>query len=366
MFFKWLFHNCVKKIGIIVLILQIWRHNQNYNYKMRKFLLLVAVACVSSAMAQLTTREAAPNSYKLGAYPQAGDLSLMFSVFNITNFDSDDDAVSDFASVNSLGRGDLITAKYYWTDQVAFRVGIKLQREVSEKTSFDSDTSSELFTKDPDNLSPLQGAGTVESSNKDVIRDWAVKLGIEKHFNSSNFFDVYAGADLYLGLGKEKFVRNTTTQNGTVAVAPVGGVGGNGDGFSTVSNLTSSRSFTKLGVLPFIGVQMFVLDLPVSIGVEYGWDALWKFGGLYKNEIEIKQESANTADANGFVTFSENSVSGTYYSTGSPADANSVAGTAGQNGSAGSSVLNTNQNVKILLNIYFGRGGSSSSDVVIE
>ena len=40
--------------------------------------------------------------------------------------------------------------------QVAFRAGIKLQREVSEKSSFDSDTSSELFTKDPDNLSPFK------------------------------------------------------------------------------------------------------------------------------------------------------------------------------------------------------------------
>ena len=70
---------------------------------MRKFLLLVAVACVSSAMAQLTTREAAPNSYKLGAYPQAGDLSLMFSVLNITNFDSTKMMqLADFASVNSL------------------------------------------------------------------------------------------------------------------------------------------------------------------------------------------------------------------------------------------------------------------------
>ena len=329
---------------------------------MRKFLLLVAIASVSSAMAQLTTREAAPNSYKLGAYPQAGDLSLMFSVLNITNFDSNDDAVSDFASVNSLGRGDLITAKYYWKDDVAFRAGIKLQREVSEKSSFDSDTSSELFTKDPDNLSPLQGAGTVETSTKDVVRDWAVKLGIEKHFNSSNFFDVYAGADLYLGLGKEKFVRNTTTQDGAVANAA------QADGFSTVSNITSSRSFTKLGVLPFIGVQMFVLDLPISIGVEYGWDALWKFGGLYKNEIEISQQDGGTTTA-GFTTYEELSTSGTYYSTDlpDPLDANTApAGSTGQNGSAGSSSLNTNQNVKILLNIYFGRGGSSSSDVVIE
>ncbi len=326
---------------------------------MRKFILLVAVACASSAMAQLTTREAAPNSYKLGAYPQAGDLSLMFSVFNITNFDSDDDAVSDFASVNSLGRGDLITGKYYWTDQIAFRVGIKLQREVSDKYSFDTDTSSELFTQDPDNIGPLNGATiTEEYSTKSVVRDWAIKLGIEKHFNSSNFFDVYAGTDLYLGLGKEKFELNETTANGTV------GTGTTPDGFSTVENLTSSRSFTKVGLLPFIGVQMFVLDLPVSIGVEYGWDALWKFGGLWKNEIEITQEGFDATSGDPI----EESVSGTYYSDGltPPTGARDISGTPGQNGSAGSSSLNTNQNVKILLNIYFGRGGSSSSDVVIE
>ena len=39
-------------------------------------------------MAQLTTRESDPNTYKLGAQPQAGDLSLMFAVANLTNFDA--------------------------------------------------------------------------------------------------------------------------------------------------------------------------------------------------------------------------------------------------------------------------------------
>lgn len=319
---------------------------------MRKFLLLVAIASVSSTMAQLTTREAAPNSYRLGAYPQAGDLSLMFNLFNITNYASDSTSdVGNIANVNGLGRGDLITAKYYWTDNVAFRAGIKLQREVSGKSSFDTDTSSELFSNDPDNISPFAGTVTTEeTSTKRVVRDWAIKLGIEKHFSNSNFFDVYAGADLYLGLGKEKFELNTTTADGTPET-----------GFSTVENLTSSRSYTKLGVLPFIGVQMFVLDLPVSVGIEYGWDALWKFGGMYKNDIEITQEGVSGAG-----NPIEESISGTYYSTGEATNARTSNGTIGQNGGAGSSVLNTNQNVKILLNIYFGRGGSSSSDVVIE
>ena len=62
---------------------------------------------------------------------------------------------------------------------------------------------------------------------------------------------------------------------------------------------------------------MFVLDLPISIGVEYGWDALWKFGGLYKNEIEISQQDAGTTNA-GFTTYEELSTSGTYYSTDLP------------------------------------------------
>ncbi len=319
---------------------------------MRKFLLLVAVACVSSAMAQLTTREAAPNSYKLGAYPQAGDLSLMFSVYNITNFDSaEDDDVANIASVNGLGRGDLITGKYYWTDQVAFRVGIKLQREVSNKSSFETDSSDQLVTEDPDVLGNFTFDGTFSTSSKDVVRDWAIKLGIEKHFNSANFFDVYAGADLYLGLGTEKFNFELETEE-------VGEV-------STTEMINTSRSFKKFGVLPFIGVQMFVLDLPVSIGVEYGWDALWKFGGLYKTEYEISQDDG---------TGTSTTTSGTYYSDenlgrvlpGAIGGTTIDGVTTGTSGSSSSSMLNTNQNVKILLNIYFGRGGSSSSDVVIE
>ena len=173
-----------------------------------------------------------------------------------------------------------------------------------------------------------------------------MKLGIEKHFNSANFFDVYAGADLYLGLGSEKFNYEFET------------IGSDDVSFTEMIN--TSRSFKKFGVLPFIGVQMFVLDLPVSIGVEYGWDALWKFGGLYKTEYEVTQD-----DGTGVST----TTSGTIYSEGNPGRALPGAigsATSGTSGSSSSSMLNTNQNVKILLNIYFGRGGSSSSDVVIE
>lgn len=330
---------------------------------MRKFLLVVAVACFSSAaMAQLSTRESDPNTYKVGAYPQAGDLSLMFSLVNLTNFNADsNNAASNIAGVNSLGRGDLITAKYYWKDDVAIRAGLKLEREVDEKYSFDTDTGNALFTNNPGAIAPLNTIQE-EITNKHVVRDWALKLGIEKHFNQANFFDVYAGADLYLGMGKEQYEATSTVANSVFATAT------NNDGFSTVTSLTSSRGYSKVGVLPFIGVQMFILDLPMSIGIEYGWDALWKFGGVWKNDVEIRQDDGGTFDPiSGFTTHVEESVSGTYYSENRPTAAGSApAGNIGQNGSSGSSSLNTNQNVKVLFNIYFGRGGSSSSDVVIE
>lgn len=328
---------------------------------MKKFLMIVAVAGASlTSMAQLTTRESDPNTYKLGAYPQAGDLSLMFAVANLSNFDEDDaNQASNIASVNGLKSGDLITAKYYWKDDVAFRAGIKLQREVTGKSSFDSDSSNSLFTQDPNTFS-LFGTPQEATSSKQVVRDWAVKLGIEKHFNSANFFDVYAGADLYLGFGKEKFETSTTTFSGTAATV------NNNVGVSNVASLTSARGYTKVGVLPFIGVQMFVLDLPVSVGIEYGWDALWKFGGLWKNDVEVTQQDGGTTVGT-FTTFAEESVSGTYYSENRPTSATVLpAGNVGVNGSSSTSMLNTNQNVKLLVNVYFGRGGSSSSDVVIE
>lgn len=336
---------------------------------MKKFLMIVAVAGASlTSMAQLTTRESDPTNYKFGTRPQSGDLSLMFSVINFSNFDSEDDnEAGNIANVNGLKTGDLITAKYYKTDDLVIRAGIKLQREVDEKYSFEGDTSNALFTNNPNSFS-LYNTTTEEESNKHVVRDWAIKAGIEKHFSNSNFFDVYAGADLYLGFGKEKYSSTSTIANGNLAQAPVAGFGGNADGFSTVTSLTSARGYTKVGVLPFIGVQMFVLDLPVSVGIEYGWDALWKFGGLWKNDVEVSQQGTATTDAtSGFTTYAEESVSGTYYSTERPTDAfTQPAGQIGTSGSTSSSMLNTNQNVKLLLNVYFGRGGSSSSDVVIE
>lgn len=332
---------------------------------MKKFLMIAAVAGVSlTSMAQLTTRESAPNTYKFGTRPQAGDLSLMFAVANLTNYDGSDSAsngVNGVSNVNGLKTGDLITAKYFKSDDVAFRAGIKLERNVSGKSSFDTDTSSELYsTSNLNQAFTAFGPGAAESSSKTVVRDWAIKVGIEKHFSNANFFDVYAGADLYLGFGKEKF-EETQSAYGTRAV---GGAFGNTDGFNTIESLTSARGYTKVGVLPFIGVQMFVLDLPVSVGIEYGWDALWKFGGLWKNDYSITQENGTTAA--GFTTFAEESVSGTYYSDQQQTLGSTPTGTIGQNGSASSSALNTNQNVKLLVNVYFGRGGSSSSDVVIE
>jgi hypothetical protein len=330
--------------------------------------MFAAVAGVSlSSMAQLTTRESDPTTYKIGTRPQAGDLSLMFSVINFSNFAEDSaNAASNIANVNGLKTGDLITVKYYKTDDLVIRAGIKLQREVDEKYSFEGDTSNALFTNDPNSFS-LYNSTTEEESNKHVVRDWAIKAGIEKHFSNSNFFDVYAGADLYLGFGKEKYSSTSTIANGSLPVSAVAGFGGNNAGFSTTTSLTSARGYTKVGVLPFIGIQMFVLDLPVSVGIEYGWDALWKFGGLWKNDVEVSQQNAGSTDVNGFTTFAEESVSGTYYSTDRPTDAFTQAtGTVGISGSASSSMLNTNQNVKLLLNVYFGRGGSSSSDVVIE
>jgi hypothetical protein len=38
--------------------------------------------------------------------------------------------------------------------------------------------------------------------------------GIEKHFSNSNIFDVYTGADLFLGFGKDKEVSSTTNRDG--------------------------------------------------------------------------------------------------------------------------------------------------------
>lgn len=275
---------------------------------MKKVLLLVALAFgVSSSYAQLSTRENDASVEKLGARPVKGDMALTFAIGT-----GKDSATASLYKGNLLGAGDLLTFKRYLEDDVALRFGIRLYKKSSTTKGVSADSSA---------FSVLNQVGQVdqfEYNYKSNKREYIIVPGIEKHFNAGNIFDVYTGADLYLGFKK------TVQNNDDVKL--------NRQGDSQKEKLTTKNTVAGLGWI--IGFNVFVAQLPISVGLEYGLNAKWDIGGKTKHEVENK--IAGTSASAEFYTLE-----------GDARQYDKV--------SKRSFGMDTNQNVRLALNIYFGK-----------
>lgn len=263
---------------------------------MKKLLFtLVAGFILIPAFSQLSTRENDAAVIKLGTRPVAGDFSLTFGLPLTSG------STADLSIINSLQSGDFITFKTYLSSSLAFRAGIKLYKD-SESASGDL---IDLVT-DTDN-------GSFEY--KENNREYIIAPGIEKHFNASNIFDVYTGIDLFVGFGKYTEIQNETYAN------------------DDYDNYKLSSTNLVLGVGPVIGVSMFVAQLPVSIGLEYGVNIKYSTEG--KDHYETETKVGGTTSSQDYYT--SDRIPGTYSKL--------------KQSSMG---INTNENVRIVLNIYFG------------
>lgn len=270
---------------------------------MKKVLLLVALAFgFSSSYAQLSTRENDASVEKLGARPVKGDMALTFAIGT-----GKDSATASLYKGNLLGAGDLLTFKKYLEDDMAFRLGVRLFKKSSTTKGVSADSSG--FNTQPQFF---------EYNYKSNKREYIIVPGIEKHFNAGNIFDVYTGADLYLGF--KKTVENKDD------------IKTNRAGDSQKSKMTTKNTVAGLGWI--VGFNVFVAQLPISVGLEYGLNAKWDIGGKTKNEMESK--------VNGTTTSAE------YFTLeGDNRQYDKV--------SKRSFGMDTNQNVRLAVNIYFGK-----------
>lgn len=247
---------------------------------MKKRILLLSLLFIagSSAFAQLTTRENDATTVNLGARPQAGDAALVFNI--PVDGQGNGDGTGEGAGLfdgNLLGSGDVLTYKYYKENDIVYRIGVRLQATNASTKGTAADSS---FFFNPGNLD--------EFNTKNNSRAYVLAPGIEKHFTSSNVFDVYIGGDFMLGLGRNKTITEVL-----------------GDDITDVTIRTTPTRIVGLGA--FTGFNVFVAQLPVSVGLEYGLSAKWIFGGKTKVERELDvagdTESAEwfeqDADANG-------------------------------------------------------------------
>ncbi|MBK8226341.1 MAG: hypothetical protein IPK70_04095 [Flavobacteriales bacterium] len=275
---------------------------------MKKTLLSFALLGLCSvASAQLSTRENQDTRYKFGGRPVAGDMALVFGLtLNNASFgDGSDSTARSISTWNRLSKGNLLTFKKFIQDDLAIRAGFRLARD---SRSIKGEVDSTQFIP----------ATLAEFEYKKSTREYMLVPGIEKHFSNSNIFDVYAGADLYLGFGRDRMVESyifRDTDDNDVH--------------------TMTTPYTIVGLGGIVGFNVFVLDLPIALGVEYGWSAFWQLGNKTKHEVEQGTDSWE------------------YYTVGG--DPNTAGGANTQYSSVKQkyNTMDTNDQVRLVLNIYF-------------
>jgi len=275
---------------------------------MKKTLLSFALLGLCSvASAQLSTRENQDTRYKFGGRPVAGDMALVFGLTlnNAAFGDGSDSTVRSISTWNRLAKGNLLTFKKFTSDDVAIRAGFRLARD---SRSIKGEVDSTQFIT----------ATLKEFEYKESTREYMLVPGIEKHFSSSNIFDVYVGADLYLGFGRDRSVTSYLFRDSDS---------------DNVHKMTTPYTIVGLGGI--VGFNVFVLDLPIALGVEYGWSAFWQLGNKTKHEITSGADSWE------------------YYTVGG--DPNQAGGDNTQYSSVKQkyNTMDTNDQVRLVLNIYF-------------
>jgi hypothetical protein len=219
-----------------------------------KFGILFVAACFCSmSYAQLSTRENTTAVFKTGSRPLAGSYGLFIgpSIQDISDM-----ANSDQFTWRGLP---LINIKYYSTDNVEWRLGLQFSGKSSSSNGKTSATT------------PVDYVNTEKNSFN------RISVGGAYHFSPKNLLDVYTGA--YIPLGWDTYHKERTL--GT-------------------SGIVTSKFSPVIGLGAYIGLQAFIADLPISVGLEYGLSGIARGGKQYKNVATTsgKSQTYYTEDNN--------------------------------------------------------------------
>lgn len=287
---------------------------QNTKTIMKKILLFTAFVAltVSQSFAQLTERENYDTKLSLGTRPQAGNGVLQF-YYNMGG-----DGLAAKGQEKSLGsltssalNQDFLTYKYYLSDDVVLRAGLRWHIDNDKMKGSQADSSAYNI------ITPSSRQDVRQAWN---YRDFAIAGGLEKHFTNSNIFDVYAGGELILGGSRERMRNEVDYQNGD----------------KNYETKTTSSRLVGFGLVT--GFNVFVAELPLSIGLEYGLNGAWLFG----DKTKVVSES----------TVGSTSISGEWYEQAEDAfgnlDTKRYSSLSKRNFQ-----MNTSYDLRLSLNIYF-------------
>lgn len=217
--------------------------------KRNLLLFMLCTFCVSmTSFAQITTGKPTAKQIKTGNRAEAGDYGIYLGV------------TSDM--FKSLADGDismkampLINLKYMKTDELEFRLGLEFWKKTHtyKGETYNEEESGEKI-KDR----------SLESRNY-------IYPGAAYHFSHNNLLDVYVGAELPLGWERYKVSNESAYE---------------GESYSA----TVSRGTFNIGLGAFIGLQAYIANLPLAVGVEYGLSSMFKAGLKYKHTSKFGKE----------------------------------------------------------------------------
>lgn len=209
------------------------------------FLALCLLGGALTANAQLTTGEPTAKVIRTGNRAKAGDFGLYVGVTS----DMFGNMIDSEVGIAALP---LLNFKYMTSDNFELRVGLEAY-QLNEKLKGDT-----------------TGDNAVSKSSKFNENSLMLYPGIAYHFSKLNILDVYVGAELPLGW--DSYTKSTVND--------------------TYSNTKTKRAFV-LGLGAFVGLQAYIADLPLAIGVEYGISSRLDAGLKYKN-VTVNDNTTTT------------------------------------------------------------------------
>lgn len=236
---------------------------------MKRTILSVALALMAGApaMAQLSQGNPSAVEFKTGNRAQKGDFGIYLGITSSSfttksAFESEKYSKASPFKINPLP---LINLKYMVTDRVEARLGLEFYK-VRETLKGDQ------YIGDP----YADDAETADTKHKVVKADNRILPGVAYHFSKHNIIDVYAGAEALIGWNRDSEWNNVDD-----------------------SETSHRRCSFQLGAGAFIGLQAYVGNLPLAIGVEYGLSTLWETHLRYKEtskDADGHEQTVCTAD----------------------------------------------------------------------
>ena len=201
---------------------------------MKKLVIAALALCMGfvTATAQITTGKSSAQVVRTGNRAEAGNFGLYLGATadmfrNLVNIDE--------AELKALP---LINFKYMVNDNVEARLGL------------------EWWTMSTGNkVSGENASGDYKTKHKNKETSKYFYPGIAYHFSNSNLLDVYVGAKLPIGW------ESTVVKDFADSEA------------LDYNTKTVTRDF-NIGLGAFVGLQAYVANLPLAVGVEYGISSL--------------------------------------------------------------------------------------------